>query len=133
MTVDPVVVTPDIASKNESVNDMSRSLKANGSAANSAISTQQVDVSTKVCRRPRRSGPCRFVQTSSTPANRVTLDEATNMRQTPCPTAKSTSAGGGTATARGPDRPEARRGGEGSVTTVSVGWERTHNTNKTTN
>src|SRR3546814_7884327 len=70
MTVDPVVVTPDIASKNESVNDMSRSLKANGSAANSAISTQQVDVSTKVCRRPRRSGPCRFVNTSSTPANR---------------------------------------------------------------
>ncbi len=47
MTVDPVVVRPDIASKNASVKSSSRLAKANGRAAKNVIASQLVVVRKK--------------------------------------------------------------------------------------
>ena len=75
ITVDPVVVSPDIASKNASVKLRPRSAKTNGRDAKNVIATQLSVVSTNACRTEKRSGGAIVVSIRVMPINAVSPAE----------------------------------------------------------
>ena len=76
MMVDPVVVRPDIASKNASVKSSSKSAKANGREAKNVIASQLVVVSTNAWRTEIRDGGAMVVSKRVIPTNAVNAAEA---------------------------------------------------------
>ena len=93
MTVEPVVVMPDIASKKASAKLRLRPAKAKGRAANTVRPSQLAVVRTNASRMPTCISPPRMVRISDTPMNKVRPAEAANTCQSRWPVAASTSAG----------------------------------------
>ena len=81
ITVEPVVVIPDIDSKNASVIDRSSSENTSGSAPNRAIVAHAPVVITNAWRMLKLPQPVRVVRIIDTPTNTVTAAEATNTAQ----------------------------------------------------
>jgi hypothetical protein len=79
MIVDPVVVIPDILSKNESTNDKLRSDNKNGIHPKIAILSHDKVVRRKACCRFSFLFSSRFVSIRSTPINAVTDADDKNM------------------------------------------------------
>ena len=92
ITVAPVVVTPDIASKKASVNVSGISVNSNGSVPNSGITIHASVVTRKAWRSERLNGWVRYDSVRPTPTNRVTTAEARNTIQSAWPAAPSTAA-----------------------------------------
>jgi hypothetical protein len=93
MTVDPVVVTPDIASKKASAKLRPSSEKANGRAPKSATTAQAEVVIRKAWRMLKPRQPERVVKTMETPTKSVTAAEAVKTCQSGWPTDASAIAG----------------------------------------
>ena len=85
ITVAPVVVIPDIASKNASVNDNRKSEIMNGRQANAGSTTQDNVVSKKAWRRVNVTSPVRVVMTVAAPINRVKAAETAKAAQSGFP------------------------------------------------
>ncbi len=81
ITVAPVVVIPDMASKKASVKLRFRSAKAKGRAAKQAITSQLRVVSRKAWRREKFTRPIRLVRIRVMPTKKVTPAEAPNTLQ----------------------------------------------------
>ncbi len=75
ITVDPVVVIPDMLSKNESLKDISRFEKKKGKLPNRAIPTQEDVVNINASRKFNLFSVYRFDQISNTPTNMVRKDD----------------------------------------------------------
>ena len=100
ITVDPVVVSPDMASKNASVKLRPRSANTNGRAAKNVIASQLRVVSTKAWRTENRSGGAIVVNRSVIPIKAVSPAEPANTCQSGCPTTRSATSGAHIAAAR---------------------------------
>ena len=81
ITVDPVVVNPDIDSKKESVKLNEASENAKGSAAKNIIASQLTVVKTKACRMESLSGGAIVVRISVMPMKAVNPAAAANTCQ----------------------------------------------------
>ncbi len=93
ITVDPVVVKPDIASKKASVKLNSSSENRNGKAAKTVNTNQLRVVIIKACRTLRRPPPVRLAKAVATPTNNVTPPDTINTSQSGCSDIKSKTAG----------------------------------------
>jgi len=99
MTVEPVVVMPDIASKKASEKLRLSPAKAKGKAAKTVMPSQLAVVRTKASRMPIFMSLPRVVRINDTPMNSVRPLEAAKTCQSRWPVAASTSAGNIIATA----------------------------------
>ena len=116
ITVEPVVVMPDMASKKASVKLRPRSEKAKGREAKAANTTQLAVVSTKAWRIVSLTPRVRLVSTRAPPTNRVSAAESANTCQSGWPTAASARAGMPMATARVASRmPTMKKTGRKSI------------------
>ena len=93
MTVEPVVVIPDMASKKASVKLSSSSENTKGIDANRVRAIQLNVVMTKACFTDRRSPPARDVRVMAPPTKRVTPEDMANTCQSGLPMKASTMAG----------------------------------------
>ena len=94
ITVEPVVVIPDIDSKNASATLISNSENANGSAPTPATATQLIVVSKKAWRKFRLAREVdRVASINDTPTNKETAAEPAKTCQSGLPVAKSAIAG----------------------------------------
>jgi len=75
ITVDPVVVIPDILSNNESLKDISRFEKKKGKLPNRAIPTQEAVVNINASRKFNLFSLYRFDKINNTPTNMVMKDD----------------------------------------------------------
>tara|TARA_B110000495_G_C22842118_1_gene491120 strand:+ start:572 stop:862 length:291 start_codon:yes stop_codon:yes gene_type:complete len=67
ITEEPVVVIPDILSKNESLNEKSRSERIKGIEPNKATAIHEKAENKKVCLRFRWYSSCKLIKTNITP------------------------------------------------------------------
>ena len=104
MTVDPVVVMPEVDSNTASARLRSRSPRTKGSAPNRHTSAQATVVKMKACRTEKTGFLVRVVMLSVSPAKPVIAADATNARQAGLPCKASKAAGTIIATARMPSR-----------------------------
>ena len=75
ITEDPVVVIPDMLSKNESLKEKSRLESTKGIAPKKAIEIHAKDENKKVCLRFSKYFSCKLPNTNITPIKTVIIDE----------------------------------------------------------
>ena len=85
ITVEPVVVMPDMDSKKASVKDRPRSENTRGSEPKSAMTSHALAVIMKAWRKLKVPRPERVVRIIATPTKSVTADAVTKTRQSSLP------------------------------------------------
>jgi hypothetical protein len=121
ITVEPVVVIPEVASKIASATLRSSSENANGRALKPHVTAQTMVTRRKACLPLSSSTPrTRFMSRRLTPANSVTLPAARKTCQSAWPAARSATIGGAMNRARMISRmPTTRKIGRQSITSAS--------------